>query len=90
MVEEGKEALLVPPRDHVSFADAIGRLLDDPEERKRLGEAAQRRQRAQFRFDQTIAQLESLYETLYAEARRGLVSRRSPASADDGRSPRDG
>ncbi|HKO27657.1 MAG TPA: glycosyltransferase [Solirubrobacteraceae bacterium] len=90
MVEEGKEALLVPPRDHVSFADAIGRLLDDPAERKRLGKAAQRRQRAQFRFDQTIAQLESLYETLYADAKRDLGSRRSRASAANGFSRGDG
>jgi glycosyltransferase involved in cell wall biosynthesis len=70
IVEDGKEALLVPPRDHVSFADAIGRLLDDPAERRRLGQAAQRRQREQFRFEQTIAQLESLYEKLYAEGLR--------------------
>jgi glycosyltransferase involved in cell wall biosynthesis len=64
MVEDGKEALLVPPRDHVSFADAIGHLLDAPAERKRLGQAAQRRQRAEFTFDQTVAQLENLYERL--------------------------
>lgn len=90
MVEDGEEALLVPPRDYVSFADAIGRLLDDPAERKRLGEAAQRRQRAQFRFDQTIARLESLYDTLYADAARDLVSRGAPASAEHGPSPDDG
>jgi glycosyltransferase involved in cell wall biosynthesis len=91
MVEDGKEALLVPPRDHVSFADAIGRLLDDPAERQRLGEAAQRRQRAEFRFDQTIAQLETLYERLYEDGRRDLVAgQRSPKSHGHGRSPKEG
>jgi glycosyltransferase involved in cell wall biosynthesis len=72
VVEDGEEALLVPPRDYVSFADAIVHLLDDPGERRRLGEAAQRRQRAQFRFEQTIAQIEGLYERLTAEAKRDL------------------
>jgi glycosyltransferase involved in cell wall biosynthesis len=43
-------------------------ILDDPVERRRLGDAAQRRQRKEFRFDQTVALLESLYERLYAEA----------------------
>jgi glycosyltransferase involved in cell wall biosynthesis len=80
VVEEGEEALLVPPRDYVGFADAIGRLLDDPAERRRLGEAAQRRQRAQFRFDQTIAQLENLYERLSATRLQGHVASRGSAS----------
>lgn len=73
IVEDGKEAVLVPPRDYVSFADAIARLLDDPAERRWMGEAAQRRQRAEFRFEQTIAQLESLYERLHAEGARDLA-----------------
>ena len=90
MVEDGKEALLVPPRDHVSFADAIGRLLDNPAERKRLGKAAQRRQQAEFRFEQTIAQVETLYERLYADGRQDRVARRrSATSGDRGRSPED-
>jgi glycosyltransferase involved in cell wall biosynthesis len=94
MVEDGKEALLVPPRDHVSFADAIGQLLDDPAKRQRLGQAAQRRQRAEFRLDQTISQLESLYERLYAEGSPDLVaarpSQRNPGSNEHARPPRGG
>lgn len=79
IVEDGKEAVLVAPRDYVSFAEVIARLLDDPVERRRLGEAAQLRQRAQFRFDQTIAQIENLYEMLHAEALRDLAATsRSP------------
>jgi glycosyltransferase involved in cell wall biosynthesis len=70
IVEHGREALLVPPRDYVAFADEIDRLLGDPAERERLGKAAQQRQRAEFRFVDTLSRLESLYEQLYARAPR--------------------
>lgn len=68
ILEHGQEGVLVPPRDYVAFADEIARLLDDPDRRRRLGEAAQRRQRDEFRFDRTVALLESLYERLHREA----------------------
>ena len=71
MVRHEQEALLVPPRDHGAFAEAIGRLLDDPAERKRLGDAARRRQQAEFRFEHTLDVLETLYERLYTEAAAG-------------------
>ena len=68
IVEHDQEAILVPPRDHVAFAHEIARLLDDPSERRRLGDAARLRQRAEFRFQGTLDLLEALYERLYAEA----------------------
>jgi glycosyltransferase involved in cell wall biosynthesis len=71
ILEHEQEALLVPPRDYVAFAQAIGRLLDDPSERRRLGNAARRRQQAEFRFEHTLSLLEELYERLYAEATVG-------------------
>ena len=71
ILEHGREALLVPPRDYVAFAQAISRLLDDPAERQRLGDAARRRQQAEFRFEHTITLLEALYDGLYAEATVG-------------------
>ena len=71
MVEHEREGLLVPPRDYVAFAQAIGRLLDDPAERQRLGDAARRRQQTEFRFEHTLDLLEALYERLYAEASTG-------------------
>jgi glycosyltransferase involved in cell wall biosynthesis len=71
MVEHEQEALLVPPRDYGALAQAIGRLLDDPVERKRLGNAARRRQQAEFRFEHTLGLLEALYERIYAEATTG-------------------
>jgi glycosyltransferase involved in cell wall biosynthesis len=71
ILEHETEALLVPPRDYVAFAQAISRLLDDPAERQRLGDAARRRQQAEFRFEHTITLLEALYDGLYAEATVG-------------------
>jgi glycosyltransferase involved in cell wall biosynthesis len=68
ILEHGQDGVLVPPRDYAAFAQEIARLLDDPAERQRLGEAAQRRQREAFTFGQTVALLESLYERLYAAA----------------------
>jgi glycosyltransferase involved in cell wall biosynthesis len=68
ILEDGHEALLVPPRDYVAFADAIERLLEDPAERQRLGKAAQKRQHTEFRLDRTLSCVEELYELLHAEA----------------------
>lgn len=66
MLEDGKEAVLVPPEDDGALAEGIARLLDDPEERRRLGVAARRRQREDFEFESTVTRIEQLYEDLYA------------------------
>ena len=92
ILEDGQDGVLVPPRDYVAFAGEIARLLDDPRERRRLGEAAQRRQREQFRFDQTIAKLESLYDGLHTKATQDLAaahaSPRRPTQDEHARAPR--
>jgi glycosyltransferase involved in cell wall biosynthesis len=87
ILEHGREAVLVPPRDYATLADEIGRLLDDPLERQRLGEAAQRRQRDAFRFEQTVFQIESLYERLHSQAAAGNLTplHRSPKRQKSGR-----
>jgi glycosyltransferase involved in cell wall biosynthesis len=75
VVSDGEDGLLVPVRDPSALARAILRLLDDPQERKRLGRRA--RETAAERFDErTIADVvvESYRELL---AGRGLVGRRS-------------
>lgn len=68
IVDDGEQGLLVPPGDAAALAAAIARLLGDPGERRRLGEAARRRQQADFRLQGTIEILEDLYVTLYEAA----------------------
>jgi glycosyltransferase involved in cell wall biosynthesis len=61
IVEDGRQAVLVPPGDAAALASAIGRLLDDPAERLRLGSEAAARQAAQYSFDEMTRRVESLY-----------------------------
>ncbi len=46
LVEDGKEAALVAPRDPVEMAGALGRLWSDPKQRESLREAGLKRARA--------------------------------------------
>jgi starch synthase len=78
VVEDGVTGLLVPfdpvddptrtPRDPEAFAGAIAervnRLLDDPEEAARMGEAGRERAVAQFGWDRIAEQVHALYERL--------------------------
>ncbi|MFN3944498.1 MAG: glycosyltransferase family 4 protein [Allosphingosinicella sp.] len=40
LIDSGRTGILVPPRDVAAYADAVGRLMHDPAERRRLGDAA--------------------------------------------------
>jgi glycosyltransferase involved in cell wall biosynthesis len=72
VIEHGAEGLLVPPHDPAALSAAIGRLLENPAERARLGSAARRRQQAEFRLEHTLDILQEMYETLYWTSPHGL------------------
>jgi len=53
--------LVVPPGDPAALAGAIGRLLADPEARRRMGEAARGRARAEFTLERMVDRVEAIY-----------------------------
>jgi glycosyltransferase involved in cell wall biosynthesis len=60
VVRRGEQGLLVPPRDAEALADAIGRLLDDPVERARMGRSGRERSH-QFGWDRVAARVDDYY-----------------------------
>ncbi len=63
-VENGVSGILVPIRDHAAMADALGALIADAEERRRLGAAAGVRARASFSLEACVRNYGSLYAGL--------------------------
>jgi glycosyltransferase involved in cell wall biosynthesis len=61
---DGETGLLVQPDDPGALAGAIGRLLDDPELRARLGAAGRRRVVSRFTWQVTAAQTAACYRAL--------------------------
>jgi glycosyltransferase involved in cell wall biosynthesis len=68
IVEDGRCAVLVPAGDAAALAGAVGRLIDDPAERLRLGSEASARQAADFSFDEMTRRIERLYLELLGRA----------------------
>ena len=66
VVEDGREALLVPPADPARLAAAIDRLLADDGRRADMGEAARRRAE-RYRLEETIESYRRLYRRLLEE-----------------------
>jgi glycosyltransferase involved in cell wall biosynthesis len=66
LVEAGETGLLVPPRDPDALAGALRRLLGDPDLRRRLGEAGERRVRERFTLDAMCARVLAIYDELAA------------------------
>ena len=60
---EGVEgSLLVPPRDPAALAEAIARLIGNPDLRERLVESARRRVEDSFAIEQVAAELAKRFE----------------------------
>lgn len=67
VVTHGENGLLVPERDVPALADALGRLLDDPGLRTKLGTRARARVLAEHGWDRVAER----FEAAYARARAG-------------------
>ena len=73
MIDDGVHGLLFEKRDAGGLSGALARLLNDPEERKRMGSRARERQRERFDLDGATRWVERLYTELYAGSKRGLA-----------------
>jgi len=62
LVENGVSGMLVPPGDAAALRKALARLLDDPEMRRRMGEAGRTRVKEAFASDREAAWLARLFE----------------------------
>ena len=63
-VKDGENGVLLP-LEVKQFADTICRLLDDEEERRRMGKRSKEIFEAQFMIDHRIRQLEDIYSKIY-------------------------
>jgi glycosyltransferase involved in cell wall biosynthesis len=72
VVVDGVTGLLVSPRNPDMLAQAIIRLLHDPDLRRKMGQAGQRRVEQYFSLKETIWQTELLYRTLLREKGIGV------------------
>jgi len=64
VVEDGENGFLVPPRDSFALADAIEKLLIDPQMRKTMGSAGRKRAVEEFSSAVIIRQTLDLYESI--------------------------
>jgi glycosyltransferase involved in cell wall biosynthesis len=64
VVEDGITGILVPTGDAEALADALIRLLRDPDLRQRMGQAGQERVRAEFTIDRIVSQTLAVYESV--------------------------
>jgi glycosyltransferase involved in cell wall biosynthesis len=67
VVRDGRTGILTPPRDVTAIADAIARLLNDPELRGRMGAAGRAYVEQHYQWRDNVKLMERLYE----EARDG-------------------
>lgn len=64
VVEDGVTGILVPPGNAEALADALIRLLRDPDLRARMGRAGRERVRAEFTVDRVVTQMLAVYESV--------------------------
>lgn len=85
VITDGVDGILVPPKNYRALARALAELLDSPERRRALSEAARRRARA-FSWEQVATRVMDYYVRIVEE--RAIVERTRARSLPAGTSPR--
>ncbi len=75
IVTDGETGLLVPRRDSVSLAKAVGQLLTDSDLRKAFGQAGRRKAERLFSLSRNVAKLKELFEDAVARDERVAAHR---------------
>jgi glycosyltransferase involved in cell wall biosynthesis len=70
VVRHGETGLVVPPRDPVALADAVSRLLEHPEEARRMGQAGAALARERYSRDVMVAGTLDVYRSLLGDPKR--------------------
>jgi phosphatidylinositol alpha-mannosyltransferase len=82
VMQDGVQGVLVHPADDAArFATALGGLLDDPAERKRMGEAGRRTALEHYAWPRVAAKLETYYDDLLAGVRPVWASATSSSAS---------
>jgi glycosyltransferase involved in cell wall biosynthesis len=74
LVESGEQGILVPPGDCEAFTDAMRTLLNDPEKRTAMANAARARAIAKFSVERMAQGYESVYRTALAVSGRAKAA----------------
>jgi glycosyltransferase involved in cell wall biosynthesis len=72
VIRDGETGRLVPPRDAAAAASAIHKLLLDPVECRRLGDAARQYVREGHAVETVVRMLETVYGDEFTSTRSGL------------------
>jgi glycosyltransferase involved in cell wall biosynthesis len=64
VVEDGVTGILVPPKDPEALAEALVRLLRDPDLSARMGRAGRERVRSEFTVDKIVSQTLDVYQSV--------------------------
>ena len=62
LVEDGVTGFLVPPKDPGALAEALRKLVEDPELRRKMGEAGRKKALKEFTLDRMLRETERVYE----------------------------
>jgi glycosyltransferase involved in cell wall biosynthesis len=79
-IEDGVTGLLVEPAKADALAEAVGRLLDDPDLRARMGQAGRRRASEHFTWPAQATRVAEIYQEVLEASRGGAKQPPSPSN----------